>query len=414
MKHRIILLSVSMPELPTSSLPSDNGVTKYKNHLLLRIIVTHLIHILGEQMLPRNLRVTVSAAKLYKFALRSYSTPVAMSLPKVQKALLQPDVMSTEVVMITQPVPTPKPSSDEHLIRVHTTAITNGELLWSKNFPPDKDASAGKVLVPCNDVAGTVVTAPENSPFKPGTEVYARSNYLRTGCAREYTILLTEEMAKRPQNLSWAESAVVPMSAETAWQALFEHVGWEPKAGEGAKGQRVFITAASGGVGVWMVQLAKWAGAHVTATCGTKNIDWVKSLGADEVIDYTKTNIKEWASGEGKKVDVVIDCIGGKSLEDAWWTVTAGGTLISINGYTEKAKPAGAADNVRSFFFIMKTVGEQLQKVTDLIESGIGKPALDSVFPIDQFQDAFKRVASGKASGKVVLDLGVSSAKSEA
>ena len=134
-----------------------------------------------------------------------------MALPQTQKALLQPDLMSTEVIMTTQPVPSPKPSSTEHLIRVHTTAITNGELLWSKNFPPDKEASAGKVLVPCNDVAGTVVTAPEGSPFKKGTEVYARSSYLRTGSAREYSILLTEEMAKRPQNLSWAESAVVPM-----------------------------------------------------------------------------------------------------------------------------------------------------------------------------------------------------------
>lgn len=364
-------------------------------------------------MLPQKLRVAVSAAKSYNFALRSYSTSIAMSLPKTQKALLQPDVMSMEVVMITQPVPIPKPASNEHLIRVHTTAITNGELLWSKNFPPDKDASAGKILVPCNDVAGTVITAPEGSPFKPGTEVYARSNYLHTGCAREYSILLTEEMAKRPQNLSWAESAVVPMSAETAWQALFDHVGWEPKAGEGAKGQRIFITAASGGVGVWMVQLAKWAGANVTATCGTKNIDWVKSLGADEVIDHTQTDIKEWASGEGKKVDVVIDCIGGKSLKDAWWAVKTGGTLISICEHTENTSPPGAADNVRNFFFIMKTVGEQLQKVTELIESGMGKAALDSVFPFDQFQDAFKRVRSGKASGKVVLDLGVSSVESE-
>ncbi|KAK9252765.1 hypothetical protein V1507DRAFT_443448 [Lipomyces tetrasporus] len=103
------------------------------------------------------------------------------------------------------------PFSDEHLVRVHTAAITNGELLWTKNFGIPEEFAAVKVLVPCDDVAGTVVTAPASSPFPPGTEVYARSNYNRTGCAREYTILLTDEMAKRPQRLSWAESAAVPM-----------------------------------------------------------------------------------------------------------------------------------------------------------------------------------------------------------
>lgn len=306
--------------------------------------------------------------------------------------------------MTTNPVPTAKPASTEHLIRVHTTAITNGELLWAQYFPLPEGTTSEKILVPCNDVAGTVITAPEDSPFQPGAEVYARANYDRTGCAREYTILLTEEMSKRPRNLSWAESAVVPMSAETAWQTLFEHVGWQPKASEGAKGKRIFITAASGGVGVWMVQLAKWAGAHVTATCGAKNVEWVKSLGADEVLDYTKTDIKQWASGEGHKVDVAIDCIGRKSLEDAWWTVKAGGTLISIYQPPEQKKPEGVEDNIKNFFFIMTSVGEQLRKVTELIESGIAKPALDSVFPVDEFKEAFKKVESGKTRGKVVLE----------
>lgn len=334
-----------------------------------------------------------------------YNTTAIMALPQTQKAIFQPDFRSVEVVMTTQKVPTLKLSSTEHLIRVRTAAITHGELLWIKNFPPPMDAIVGKVLVPCYDVAGTVVAAPEGSPFKPGTEVYARSSFVRTGCAREYTILLTEEMCRRPQTLSWEESAVVPMSAETAWQALLEHVGWKAEAGEGAKGQRIFITAASGGVGVWMVQLAKWAGAHVTATCRS-NIEWVKSLGADEVIDYTKNDIKAWASGDNKKFDVVIDCIGKKSLEDAWWTVKAGGTLISICGYQEEVKPLGVEHNIKSLFFIMRSAGKQLQRITELIESGTGKPALDSVFPIDQFQEAFQRSASGKATGKVVLDFG--------
>jgi hypothetical protein len=130
-----------------------------------------------------------------------------MAIPKAQNAIVQPDKMSTAVVMINDhPVSTAEPSTTEHLIRVHTAAITNGELLWTKNFPFPPEIAARKILVPCDDVAGTVVTAPPTSPFQPGTEVYARSSYTRTGYAREYTILLMEEMAKRPQKLSWAES----------------------------------------------------------------------------------------------------------------------------------------------------------------------------------------------------------------
>jgi NADPH:quinone reductase-like Zn-dependent oxidoreductase len=332
-----------------------------------------------------------------------------MAIPKTQNAIVQPDKMSTAVIMTTDhPVPTANLSTTEHLIRVHTAAITNGELLWTKNFPIAPEFAALKVLVPCDDVAGTVVTAPPTSPFQPGTEVYARSSYNRTGCAREYTILLTEEMARRPQKLSWAESATVPMSAETAWQALFIHAGLEAKAGQGGKGKRVFVTAASGGVGVWMVQLAKWAGAEVIATCGPDSVEWVRSLGADEVIDYTKTHFKEWASGEGKKVDLVIDCIGRKSLEDAWWVVKDGGVLISIFQPPEQMRPVGVEGNIRNSFFVMASNGKELQKVTELIEAGVvSKVALDSVFPLDRFQEAFKKLESGRTRGKVVLDLGV-------
>ena len=326
------------------------------------------------------------------------------SLPTTQQAILQPDPQSTDVILIEDhPVPTPSPSSTEHLIRVHTTAITNGELLWTKNFP---FAPPSKVLVPCFDIAGTVVTAPPSSPFQPGTEVYARGDYKRTGCARKYTILLTEEMAVRPHSLPWAESACVPMSAETAWQALFVHGGLEPEAGTGAKGKRVFVTAASGGVGVWVVQLAKWAGAEVVGTCSADNVDWVSSLGANEVLDYRKVDVKKWAAGEGKKVDLVVDCIGAQSLFSAWWAVKEQGLLISIFQPPEEAKPESVEGGIRTFFFVMESNGEQLQKVTELINQGIGKPSMDSVHPFEKFQDAFAKVEKGRPKGKVVLDLG--------
>ena len=329
-------------------------------------------------------------------------------IPQTQKAVFQPDVQSTDLTIIhDHPVPTPAPSTSEHLIRVHTAAITNGELLWMKNFPPAEDPNSSapkKILVPCFDVAGTVVTAPPSSSFPPGTEVYARSDYIRTGCARAYTILLKHEMSIRPHRMSWAESATVPMSAETAWQALFVHAGLEAAPGS-ARGKRIFVNAASGGVGVWTVQLAKWAGAEVIATCGEKNFEWVRSLGADEVLDR-ETDFKEWAGNESRLVDVAIDCIGRKSCEDAWWVTKEGGQLVSVYQPPEAFKPGGLERNIKSMFFIMKTDGEQLQRVTDLINQGGWKTAMDSSYPVDQFQEAFAKVASGRTRGKVVLDLG--------
>jgi NADPH:quinone reductase-like Zn-dependent oxidoreductase len=329
-----------------------------------------------------------------------------MAIPPFQKAVLQPDRMKTNLLMITDhSVPTPNFATNEHLVRVHTTAITNGELLWPKNFPPPEPYASSKTLVPCDDVAGTVVSAPLSSPYQPGAEVYARTNYFRTGCARQYTILKTEEMAKKPQRFSWAESATVPMSAETAWQALFVHAGLVAEAGTGAKGKRVFVTAASGGVGVWMVQFAKWAGAEVVGSCSGRNVEWVAGLGADVVVDYGRTDIRSWASEVGNRADVVVDCIGGKALEDAWWVVRDGGTLVSIFQPPEEKRPEGAPVVGRSLFFVMESDGVLLRRVTALIEGGFGKPALDSVYPFDQFQDAFDKLAGGKTRGKVVLDL---------
>jgi NADPH:quinone reductase-like Zn-dependent oxidoreductase len=321
------------------------------------------------------------------------------------RAIFQPDKMSTDLTLTTRPVPTPKPY--EHLICVHTAALTNGELLWAKNFSSLPVAS-DKKLVPCYDMAGTIVTAPLGSPFKAGDEVYARTSYYRTGVGQEYTVAPAEELALRPKRLTWAESATVPMSAETAWQALFVQARLKPEAGTGAKGKRIFVTAASGSVGQWVVQLAKWAGAEVVGTCSPERVETVKSLGASEAIDYKATDVKEWVtSNESRKADLVIDCIGRKSLEDAWWVVKNGGMLISICQPPEQVKPAGwEGKDVQNFFFIMEANGHQLAEVTKLIDEGNFVTALDSVFPPENFQQAAAKLQSGKTKGKVVLDIG--------
>ena len=329
------------------------------------------------------------------------------SIPSTIRAVVQPDMNETKLILTTQSTPIPKPNSDEHLIRVHNAAFCNGELLWDKNFPSQQ--SAHKVLIPCDDFAGTIVSAPASSPFVAGSEVYARTSHTRSGCAREYTIGLASELAFRPSNLSWAESASVPLSALTAWQALFVHAGLAPPTKatgtqSTAAEKRVLITGAGGAVGIWAVQLARLIGAEVVATTGADSIDFVKSLGAMEVLDYKTTNLKDWAD-LGKKVDIVVDCFGKEALRDAWWTVKADGVLMSIYQPPEMVKPADLTEEVKNFFFIMEPNGPQLQKITDLIQSGDFKVKVDSIWALDQYAEALERFEAGRPKGKVVLDV---------
>ena len=333
------------------------------------------------------------------------ATPdLAMSIPSSTRALLQPDTSSEVLILTKFPVPTARLSSDEHLIRVHAISPCNGERLWPKNFPPPELTS--KEWIPCYDMAGTVVTAPSSSPLPAGSEVYARTNYRRTGCARDYTLAVTDELALRPQRLSWTESAAVPLSAQTAWQALFVHAGLGGTGTGQAAGKRILVTAASGGVGVWVVQLARLAGAEVIGTCGPDNAEMVRNLGASLVINYRETSLREWAQDPQNQVDIVIDCSGRQSLEDAWWLVKEGGLLIGIVQPPEQARPEGCrAKDVKSLFFIMEPNGEHLAQVTTLIDEGKCGPIVDSVWRFEQYNEAFARADSGWARGKVIIDM---------
>ncbi|KAL4868429.1 hypothetical protein BDV12DRAFT_169703 [Aspergillus spectabilis] len=327
---------------------------------------------------------------------------MATTLPKSMRAVIQPNPKSTDLTLTTRPLPAPTPNTTEHLIKVHAVSPCSGELLWPANFPPPKP----REFIPCYDISGTIITTAESSPFKKGDEVYFRSNYLRNGCASDYTIGTTEEMALRPKDLPVVEATSIPLSAQTAWQILFVHAGVGDLESGNWKGKRVLITAASGGVGMWVVQLAKIAGATVVGTCGPDNIEFVKSLGADEVLNYRSTDIKSWSETPETKVDIVLDCIGRKSLSDAWWTVKEGGTVLSIFQPPNTARPEElAVKGVKDVFFIMEPRREHLQQITKLVEDGKARGYVDSVWPLEQFAEAFKRVEGGHARGKVIIDL---------
>jgi len=308
------------------------------------------------------------------------------------------------------PEPTAADHPSSYIIRTKATALTRKELTW-----PEPLTQA--IPVPGYDLAGVVVATPTTPPpgggpyrFKPGDEIYAMTSFERQGNARETSVAHEMEMALKPKNMSWEEAATVPLSALSAWQALFVHGKLSLDIDEarryGSSKPRVLITAASGGVGVWAVQLAHLAGADVVGTCGPSNIDFVKSLGADTVLDYTQTKIWDWvnADTEARGFDVVLDCIGGQTLSESWKCARKGGRVTSVAEPPESRRPEeGIVEGVEGVWFIVSASGDQLAQITKLVERGKGRAVVDSVHNLDDWEAAFARLEEGHAKGKVVL-----------
>jgi NADPH:quinone reductase-like Zn-dependent oxidoreductase len=336
-----------------------------------------------------------------------------MPLPAYQRAV----IFNTKTNLLSFSSSSPVPQSTaELLIRVHSTAITNGELTWGPfvNWPEEH--------VPCYDVSGTIAGLPLNSNtqgFKIGDKIYGRVMANREGTAREYATILPSEAALIPTGLRMLEAASFPMSAHTAWQALFQHgqltgsftttsVPHIDEHGEAvlgqAKGKRVLVLGAAGGVGLQAVQFAKFAGAYVVGTASAKNEQYLKDLGIDEVIDYTQRSVQEYIASSNNRFDLVFDCVGGKSMLDGWYGVTDDGAYISIvPGFEEPegGKPAG----VRSKWFVMEAKGDELARIGKFFEKSMLKATVDSVWALEEFKGAFDKTASGHARGKVVLKI---------
>ncbi|KAG9241684.1 alcohol dehydrogenase [Calycina marina] len=330
----------------------------------------------------------------------------AGNLPSTIRTLSQPDPKKPELILTTSALPVAK-SADEHLIRVHATSPCAGELLWPANDPE----FFGDELVPCYDLSGTVIQAPKRSPFIVGTEIWGSTAFSRPGNAREYTIATTEELAVRPASIDKNVAATVPLSAVTAIQALFQHGGIadfdadaEDKKNNATK--RIIIIAASGGVGIWALQIAREVGiGGIVAVCGTSNTDFVRSLGATEVIDYRKQTVKEWVDEGGEKVDLVLDLKGGKSLEEAWSAVKDGGMVVSIVEDPKPGKPSDliGTNDTKTDFFIMTPKGSDLKVVSRLFEEGKVETFADSIWSLEDYKEAFAKFGDGHTRGKVII-----------
>ncbi len=304
-----------------------------------------------------------------------------------------------------------KPIANENdvLIEVNATAIN----------PIDKGIILGHLKSMLNiplpatlayDVSGIVVEKGSAvTGFKVGDSVYARVPQEQMGTLAEFVAVNVDTVAKKPENISFEEAASIPLAGLTAMQCL-EHFGVK-------QNDKLLIHAGSGGVGSFAIQYAKAKGAYVYTTTGTDNVEWVKKLGADRVIDYKTEDYKKIV----KDVDIVFDTLGDNYTLDAFDVIKQGGKVVSVIGALdeETAKSFGMTDykmpedlseviskKAASYKFIwMHPSGKDLTEIKALIEAEKIKPVIDEIYPFSKATEALLHLASGRAKGKIVVKI---------
>ena len=295
------------------------------------------------------------------------------------------------VLELNDDVVVPTPADHEVLIKVKSAAVN----------PVDWKIREGYLQPMLNhalpltlgwDVSGEVAEVGNQvSHLKVGDAVYSRPDIAKNGSYAEYITVVADEVAIKPKSFSWQEAAGVPLAALTAWQSLYELANLEA-------GERVLIHAGSGAVGQFAIQLAKLRGATVYTTTSAKNTELVLGLGADHAIDYTKEDFSEL-----RNIDVVFDTIGGDTQANSWETLKKGGRLVSITDNPDEA--IAAEHGVTAFFCFVQPNREQLEKLAEFADAGQLKVSIDSEFGLDQVAEAHERSETGRAQGKIIINV---------
>ncbi|MGB6976638.1 MAG: NADP-dependent oxidoreductase [Gammaproteobacteria bacterium] len=293
-------------------------------------------------------------------------------------------------VLKLESAPIPSPKAGEILVRIKAAGVNPVD--WKIREGYLKDYLKHQLpLILGWDVAGVVEKLGQDvTRFAVGDAIYSRPDINKDGAYAEFMVLNAEEAAQKPESLSFDEAAAVPLAALTAWQALFDEAKLD-------QGQRVLIHAGAGGVGSFAVQLAKCKNIYVIATASDQSIPLVKSLGADEVIDYRMQDFATLV----RDVDVVLDTIGGETQTRSWQCLRPNGILVStISQPDEKiAKQQGK----QGVYMFVQPNGLRLEELAQMIDVGEIKPLIDVILPLQEVVKAQERSASGHAKGKIIL-----------
>ena len=314
------------------------------------------------------------------------------------------DRYGSVAVLETRDIDKPAIGAGEVLVRVRAAGVNPADWAIMSGLPyiarPVYGLRRPKHIVRGTDVAGTVeAIGTEVTRFKPGDEVFGWC----VGSYAEFAAASEDALALKPANLTFEQAAAVPMAGFVALQALRDH-------GKVRAGQKVLVNGASGGIGTFAVQIAKSLGAEVTGVCSTRNVDMVRSIGADHVVDYTKEDFTR----SGKQYDFILDNVANHSLTDLRHTLTPTGTLIPNGGGFDHRWMASGGRIVRAAVlfrfggqklgnFLMSANQQDLIVLKELIEAGKVTPVMDRTYPLSQTAEAIDHVGRGHARGKVAI-----------
>ncbi len=293
--------------------------------------------------------------------------------------------------LLYEDAPQPVARRGDALVQVQAAGVTPTELSWPSAYTTIDEVDR-LPAIPGHEFSGIVAAVNGGAAdVNAGDGVYALSDFWRDGSDAEYIAIAASDLAPKPRTLTFTQAAAVPLSALTAWQALFDH-------GKLAKGQRVLVHGAAGGVGSFAVQFARWQGAYVIGTASTASLEFLRGLGVDEAIDHTTVRFEE----EVREVDLVLDTVGGDTLERSWPIVKRNGVIVTTAGTISDAKVAKYG--VRGVAFIVTPSRSQLMAIGDLIDRGIVRPVVSAVLPLSEARQAFERGAH-HSRGKIVLSV---------
>lgn len=286
----------------------------------------------------------------------------------------------------------PAPKADEVLVKVHAAAVNPAD--WKIRNGMGEQFGFKLPLILGGDIAGTVEAVGDGvESFKRGDAVYGMTLTNLSGGYAEYALAKADAIAPKPESITVEAAAAIPIAALTAWQAMFDvaHL---------SSGQKILISGASGGVGSMAVQLAKAKGAFAIGMASGKNEQYVRELGADEFVDYTRQPFEEVV----KDMDVVFDTIGEDTLERAFQTLKRGGFLVTSAGTPSEAKAKELGVEVA--FVFCKSNAQQLVEINSLIEEGKLNIHIETVLPLTEVKKAHQLSQSGRTRGKIVLQIG--------
>jgi NADPH:quinone reductase-like Zn-dependent oxidoreductase len=282
----------------------------------------------------------------------------------------------------------PEPKADEVLVKVHVAGVNPVD--WKIRNGLGERLGLKLPIMLGGEIAGTIETiGSEVKDFKEGDAVYG---IIASGGYAQYAIAKVGDIAPKPESLDFKNAAAVPLGALTAWQAMFDLANL-------SSGQRILIGGASGGVGSLAVQLAKAKGAYVIGLASGRNEEFVRDLGADEFVDYTKQNFEEVV----KNVDVVLDAVGGETFGRSFETLKKGGFLVTTVEFPseEKAQEFG----VKAARVFCKPNAKELAEITRLVDEGKLKAHVSTVLSLAEVKKAHQLSESGRTHGKIVLQI---------